>query len=149
MRQLIVLAAAVLSFGCSDDNGPPPIPDITGSFVGTVHFEASAEDIQVTGDCNATLAIPTQADTVWNGTVTLTGGDPAVCEPESRSVSGTIQVGGGVSMTVPGGSPADACTSFSGAEEFTGNLAGNTLTLAISYTCDGQTEDIAFSGTRS
>lgn len=150
LRKLALFIFLLGAAGCGDDGGstgPPSIPDITGSFVGSVEMAMTADGATVTLDCSARFDIGSQTGSAWAGVIHFTDSND-LC-PETDDVSGTVNADGQVTVTLDHADLAEGCTTFSGSKVFEGVLSGNHLGLSASFTCDGVQITLEFSGTRS
>ncbi len=150
VRKLVVLVLLLVPLACSDDEGPTgpaQIPDITGSFPGSLSM--TTLDNAITLRCNTRLDIDTQAGSSWQGIIHFTQTNELCDAGDTDAVSGTIDADGDVTMTLDDSDLAEGCTTFSGSKVFTGELARAVLPVSPSITCDDVSVDIELTGTRS
>jgi hypothetical protein len=150
---LLAAALAVLS-GCDRSPLAPTepgaerpnaatFPSFVGNYAATGTATLRAWFGSKTYSCSATIAVPSQGDSTFSGTVTvLAGGD---CSSNSGTVAGVVRADGSVSAIAYAsdgktvweeGAARSGCTLVSG-PPFTGTLSGNTFSVAASgaYSC--------------
>ena len=151
VRKLAVVTLLLVPLACggNDDgfSGPSQMPDIKGSFVGSL--SVSILDGAVTLACDTRLDIGSQSDSTWHGVIHFTESNELCDAGDTDAVSGTIGVDGHLTMTLDDSDLANECTTFSGSKVFAGSLTGSVLTVSTSVTCDDESFDIRLTGTRS
>jgi len=151
VRKLAVLIMLLAPVACGGDKedptGPGQIPDITGSFVGSLSM--AFQDEAITLRCNVRLDIDSQTGSEWHGTIFFTQTNDLCDAGDTDAVSGTVDAERRLTMTLDDSDLAEGCSTFSGNKTFTGSLAGSVLTVATSVTCDDVTVLLELTGTRS
>jgi hypothetical protein len=151
VQKLAVLTLLLAPLACGGDGdgstGPAQIPDVKGSFVGSLSM--TALDNAITLRCNVRLAIDSQTGSEWDGIIHFTQSNELCTAGETDAVSGTINANRQATMTLDDSDLAEGCTTFSGSKVFTGSLIGSVLTVSNSITCDDVSMDIELTVTRS
>ena len=140
MDRLTLLALALLLASCGSDapTAPETFPDVRGTYTGTVvtEFIAAAGD-SARMSCGVTVDVTDQRSHSFTGTLVRT----APCTTATRVVGGSVDASGNVQFgfDAPGSFQGfDGCRLVSGAQWWTGQLQGNTLSLGIETTLDCQ-----------
>jgi disulfide bond formation protein DsbB len=146
----VAIISLIALVGCDRPAPLGPQGPVTASYLSIVGNYAATGTATVktwfgskTYSCSATIAVPTQADSTFTGTVTVQGaGD---CSSNSGTVAGVVRQDGSVTAMAYAsdgatvwqeGATRSGCTLVSGSS-FTGTLSGNTFSVAASgaYSC--------------